>query len=429
MADTVRDGKLAGARVCESNLTTVSFPKDSVLWKADLSGVNLQGVKLLGAYLRGADLSGAYLWDASLLEADFRGADLTDANFWGADLSGAYFRGADLTDVNFWDANLFGADLRDADLSEVNLQGADLSGADLRATDLSGKDLCDANFSRADLRDADLSRVDFRGADLSGADLRATDLSGKDLRDANFSRADLRDADLSKADLRGADLSGADLRATDLSGKDLRDANFSRTDLRDADLSRVDLRDANLSKADLRGADLSVLTLNQNTQISGFCNRAEEPDEWDQLARGYHDLKSECSSNGLDEKARMVHSLERWARTREALARRDITTTLSGALSRFLTGYGTRVSYVLSWTIAVILFTTLWYEWTAPAAVWRGGPLYYSITTFVTSPPHPPDTDTGLIGIVTEFIVLFETYFGTILIILLGYVLGNRDQL
>ncbi len=61
---------------------------------------------LSGADLSGADLSGAYL----------RGADLRDA-----DLSGAYLRGADLSG-----ADLSGADLRDADLSGADLRGADL---------------------------------------------------------------------------------------------------------------------------------------------------------------------------------------------------------------------------------------------------------------------------------------------------------------
>jgi hypothetical protein len=59
----------------------------------------------------------------------------------------------------------------------------------------------------------------------------------------------------------------------------------------------------------------------------------------------------------------------------------------------------------------------------------EGGPLYYSIVTFVTSPPHPPPELGGTRGLLTQFITLAQTYVGTALIILLGYVLGNRDPL
>lgn len=45
LAETVREGMLAGARVPESNFTSVSFPDDSVLVGADLSKTDLQDFK------------------------------------------------------------------------------------------------------------------------------------------------------------------------------------------------------------------------------------------------------------------------------------------------------------------------------------------------------------------------------------------------
>jgi hypothetical protein len=64
---------------------------------------------------------------------------------------------------------------------------------------------------------------------------------------------------------------------------------------------------------------------------------------------------------------------------------------------------------------------------TSDAGMWEGGALYYSVSTFVAVPPHPPSEIDGIKGAVTSLIVLFETYLGTTFIILLGYVLGNRD--
>ena len=159
--------------------------------------------------------------------------------------------------------------------------------------------LVDADFSGANLRDADLSKADLRDAVLSGADLWGAVLSGADLRDADLSEEILQDVDLSGADLRRADLSKADLRGVILSRATLRDADLSEANLENADLSRAEFRGAILSGADLSGADLSAVSLNQGTRVEGFCSRPDSPEEWDRLARAYHELKTECSSNGL----------------------------------------------------------------------------------------------------------------------------------
>ena len=80
------------------------------------------------AYLSGADLSGADLSGAYLSGADLRGADLSRAYLSGADLSRAYLRGAYLSGADLSGANLSGANLSGANLSWANLSRADLSG-------------------------------------------------------------------------------------------------------------------------------------------------------------------------------------------------------------------------------------------------------------------------------------------------------------
>lgn len=80
------------------------------LEEANLSGLNLQGASLRGAYLMGANLSNTNL----------ESADLTNALLNGSNLSGASFRFADLTN-----ATLQGADMN---------PGADFTGATMNQT-------------------------------------------------------------------------------------------------------------------------------------------------------------------------------------------------------------------------------------------------------------------------------------------------------
>jgi hypothetical protein len=98
------------------------------------------------ARFQGAVLSELNLRGADFHEADLQGAILTrstflltqsglQANFAKANLEGAKLLGAFLEDVNFWQANLRGADLTEANLAGADLSGADLTGANLaRAT-------------------------------------------------------------------------------------------------------------------------------------------------------------------------------------------------------------------------------------------------------------------------------------------------------
>src|ERR1700724_3099865 len=65
------------------------------------------------------------------VRADLSGATLTDLQLAGIDLREAILRGTTFIDSNLSGANLSGADLTDSDLRNGNLMGADLSGADL----------------------------------------------------------------------------------------------------------------------------------------------------------------------------------------------------------------------------------------------------------------------------------------------------------
>jgi hypothetical protein len=48
--------------------------------------------------------------------------------------------------------------------------------------------------------------------------------------------------------------------------------------------------------------------------------------------------------------------------------------------------------------------------------------LYFSIVTFTTSPPIHITVE------ISKWAAMVETFLGTLMIVLLGYVLGNREQ-
>jgi len=175
-------------------------PRTLALRGADLSGKNMQHVKLAGADLSGADLSQsdlsyADLRGANLTRANMSGMYLTEANMIGADLAGADVQGSILFEANLAGANLAGADLTVANLQSARLLDANMTGAKLHRARLSNADLTGAKLYRARLSGADLSSASLTGADLSSADLSGANLYGAYVRDADLTDANLRDAD------------------------------------------------------------------------------------------------------------------------------------------------------------------------------------------------------------------------------------------
>lgn len=51
--------------------------------------------------------------------------------------------------------------------------------------------------------------------------------------------------------------------------------------------------------------------------------------------------------------------------------------------------------------------------------------MYYSVVTFVMAPPHLPQSTDQL----TSLLVTLETYVGTVLTLLLDYVLSNLSRI
>ncbi|MFC6938929.1 pentapeptide repeat-containing protein [Salinirubellus sp. GCM10025818] len=406
---TIGDGELIGARAQKTDFTEHSFP-----W-----GLDLQDADFTNASLKGADFTDMDLRRADLTNADLRDVTLTKVHLWGATLADADLRRADLTDATLRNADLVRANLGDADLTDSELRDVILTGANLRGAILNNVDLSDADLTGAILRDADLINTSLREVDLTDTDLREADLTG----------AILRDADLTDADLRGAILTDADLRGAILTDADLRGAILTDADLREADLTDADLRGAILINANLNEAKLPGVTLSRGTQcddLPGLRETATAADDsatgWDNVARSYHALKMAFAANGLVGRARDYHVLEQDAREREAEATegRLSQAYLSSKASRYLTGYGVRPIRV--GLLMVLLFGIATVVYLLDPGIENS--LSYSVVTFTTSPPggklpvHP----------IAQGIALVETFVGTLLIVLLGYVLGNRER-
>lgn len=90
----------------------------------------------------------------NVFKLDLRGIELSKADLKGAELSGA-----NLEKVNFKDANLIGANLQNANLKRGDLRGVKLQEANLRYADLSGADIRNAKVIDSDLGKAILTDV------------------------------------------------------------------------------------------------------------------------------------------------------------------------------------------------------------------------------------------------------------------------------
>ncbi|MGC2242157.1 MAG: pentapeptide repeat-containing protein [Candidatus Aquilonibacter sp.] len=144
---------LQGANFNGAKLSGVDFQgadlRNASFIGANLSGANLDGAKLDGANLDHANLSGSDINVRSLSQAQIRaylprcnGCDLHGANLSGMDL-----RGIKLTGVDLSHANLRGANLQDAIFSGVDFSGADLRGANTDGTKFIGCDFSGASLA------------------------------------------------------------------------------------------------------------------------------------------------------------------------------------------------------------------------------------------------------------------------------------------
>lgn len=170
---------------------------------------------------------------------------------------------------------------------------------------------------------------------------------------------------------------------------------------------------------------------------------AETAADWDAVSRADNDLKNVFSEAGPVGKARHHHVLERRARGFGARTNGSMTgylrldgrrPTLSwddgnvlayvayteSWASRVTTGFGVRPFRLVVWMLCLFGVAALSYE-LDPGIT---DSIYYSVVSFTTAPP-PTGAPTIPAVRVVEMV---ETFGGTLLIVLLGYVLGNGER-
>jgi uncharacterized protein YjbI with pentapeptide repeats len=171
----------------------------------DFSGLNLRGIKMDRAVLRGADFNGAHLQSANLVGRPCGAGVLRPSGSLPARLSGANLVSSSLEDACLARAEMEFALAANAVLRGACLHEADMSGAQLDAAVLTGADLRKANLRGAGFRHAKLDAADLHDARLGGALLVGASLRGADLRGAYLRLARLDGADLSAANLDGVE--------------------------------------------------------------------------------------------------------------------------------------------------------------------------------------------------------------------------------
>jgi len=225
---------------------------------------------------------------------------------------------------------------------------------------------------------------------------------------------------------RDAELLNANFRTADFGEADFRGVNFTGTDLREANIADISLNGATtcerLNEGYRDGSSTGRLS------VSARLRRLYEgsefgSEEWDATARAYHQLKTAFSEHGLVGRARNMHVRERRARSLEAKAVNGWSDRrhLRSLFSRVFTGYGVQVRNLVIWMVMLFVFSTAVYV-TAGVEDTLLENISYSVLAFTVAPPRIPS------GVGVQLVMMVETFFGTLSIVLLGYILGNRER-
>lgn len=263
--------------------------------------------------------------------------------------------------------------------------------------------------------------ISFNGAEFIADeyDAKFTAMSFRNYGDGHI---DFRNTTF-KSDGRGE----IDFWAAKLTNGDFRNADFGETNLREVELTGADLRGANVKDVSVSGSTTCKrLYEPQKPDIpewSKDSNARVHAARWSGTAQTYHDLKTVFSNHGLVSKARSMYLQERRARRLEIKVAngRFNPQYLGSRLSQIFTGYGVQIQNLVFWMLTLFIFSTVMYVNTGVRDTLMAN-ISYSVLAFTVAPPEVPE------GVWMQFMMMIETFFGTLSTVLLGYILGNRER-
>ena len=165
----------------------------------DVSGDDLQGLKLGGTTIINSDfsninLSTSNLCNAKLINVNLCNSILSRSDFTGVTFEGNKIKNVDFSKVLLKSASLEGAFFENCIFSETSFDSANLTRATLENTDLSDIDFTKAILVRASLKKSNIKNANFFCTDLSWADLSETNFSSSYVQSANFYKTNIQGA-------------------------------------------------------------------------------------------------------------------------------------------------------------------------------------------------------------------------------------------
>lgn len=169
------------------------------------------------------------------------------------DLSGRNLDSVKLYNARLTGVNMAGASMKFAQMMDARLDDVDLSGAELKDAVGVGAKISNSRFCGAEMSGANFARVDMHNTDLTAitCDDHLT-LDKARITDCNFTDATCQNTALWAARIQNSDFSRAVLNYSQMTEAVIGDTHFD-----DAQMVRVSLRQAQVTRSKFLGADLT----------------------------------------------------------------------------------------------------------------------------------------------------------------------------
>lgn len=469
------------AELIDTTLSKLTFRETEDVRGADLSKATIRGVRFeetsCPTQFEGAKIENTEFTEATFeTTSDFSQAVVLRSEFDGVEFEeGARFDHL-LHDVEFVDCTMSDSDsespvsfaggrlhdvlVQDPDSFVVNASGAEARNWDSPdSLDIDTSDIEPAKWDNpegAPLRLVDITAGDettFESAELRSCTFEDSDFEGTTFRDATLlnstvERCEFKSAEFGNADLRGVSGHRLSLSHTDFNGAEVS----SRTHLTETELEPSrEAKSEDVVNSDWRLLSTPVVSFTHCIVEWLYPAREEASESYRLAARQYATLQTLYADGGVPGRAADCYFDSREAARRAACAESKWRRGFKLSISRLLHGHGVRRSQVIYNLLGIWLVWTIFY-WHLPLApkgdnggvlCTERGPslldilpcestlvdkvvesLYFSAITLASvgyGDIYPAET----LGEVASGL---QGLLGAFLIVLLGYVFGNKDS-